>query len=162
MNNPQNTRILAIAPSACGIGFAVLEGGTKLVDWGTKAANGDKNAKSLADTADLLNHFLPQAVVLEDASAKGSRRHPRIRKLSLLIATLAAKHKVRIRFLSREKVKKTFLPDGLGTKHDIAEIIAKRFPEELADRLPPKRKLWNSEDCRMDIFDAVALALASK
>jgi hypothetical protein len=35
-----------------------------------------------------------------------------------------------------------------------------RPPEELASRMPPKRKLWKSEDGRMDIFDAVALAVA--
>jgi hypothetical protein len=41
----------------------------------------------------------------------------------------------------------------------LAEILATRFPEELAPRLPPKRKPWISEDYRMDIFDAVALAI---
>ena len=41
----------------------------------------------------------------------------------------------------------------------MAEILAKRLPEELGFRLPPKRRAWMSEDYRMDIFDAVALAL---
>ena len=41
----------------------------------------------------------------------------------------------------------------------MAEILVKRFPEELGSRLPPKRRPWMSEDSRMDIFDAVALAL---
>jgi hypothetical protein len=36
--------------------------------------------------------------------------------------------------------------------------IAKRFPE-LAPRLPRFRKPWMSEDYRMSIFDAVAMAL---
>jgi len=53
-----------------------------------------------------------------------------------------------------------FLADDKGTKHDLAEILAKRFSEELGSRLPPKRLPWMSEDYRMDIFDAVALALA--
>ena len=35
---------------------------------------------------------------------------------------------------------------------------SKRFPE-LAPRLPRSRKPWMSEDYRMSIFDAVALAL---
>ena len=42
----------------------------------------------------------------------------------------------------------------------MAELLAKKFPDELASRLPPKRKPWKSEDSRMDIFDAVALAVA--
>jgi len=52
-----------------------------------------------------------------------------------------------------------FFADGQGTKHALAEILAARFPEELGCRLPPKRRPWMSEDYRMDIFDAVALAL---
>ncbi len=34
-----------------------------------------------------------------------------------------------------------------------------QFPDELAARVPPKRKLWKSELSRMDIFDAVGLAV---
>jgi hypothetical protein len=56
-------------------------------------------------------------------------------------------------------VLQVFIPDGQGTKHELAEILAKQFPEELGSRLPPKRKAWMSEDSRMGIFDAVALAL---
>jgi hypothetical protein len=41
----------------------------------------------------------------------------------------------------------------------MAELLAKQFPDELASRLPPKRKAWTSEDARMDIFDAVGLAV---
>jgi hypothetical protein len=59
----------------------------------------------------------------------------------------------------RQNVKQAFFPDGDGTKHGIAEIVAKRFPEELGFRLPPKRRAWESEDSRMAIFDAVALVL---
>jgi hypothetical protein len=33
------------------------------------------------------------------------------------------------------------------------------FPEELSFRLPPKRKPWDSEDPRMGMFEAIALAL---
>jgi hypothetical protein len=47
----------------------------------------------------------------------------------------------------------------MTTKHQIAVVIAGKFPE-LAPRLPPVRKPWMTEDARMAIFDAVALALA--
>jgi hypothetical protein len=39
-------------------------------------------------------------------------------------------------------------------------ILAERFPEELGDRLPPKRRPWMSEDYRMGIFEVVALGVA--
>jgi hypothetical protein len=37
--------------------------------------------------------------------------------------------------------------------------LAQRFPE-LAAKLPPKRKIWQSEDYRMSIFDAASLGVA--
>jgi Holliday junction resolvasome RuvABC endonuclease subunit len=157
--NPKHFRILAIAPSTRGFGFAVLEGEVSLVDWGVKTVKGDKNVQSLAKVKELIAHYQPGVLVLEDASAKGSRRSPRIRKLSRQIIKMAVTRKVSVKLFSRDQVMKTFITDGQGTKHALAEIIAKRFPEELGSRLPPKRKPWMSEDSRMNIFDAVALVL---
>jgi hypothetical protein len=72
---------------------------------------------------------------------------------------MAANRKESVKLFSRDQVMKTFIADGQGTKHALAEILAKRFPEELGLQLPPKRKPWMSEDSRMGIFDAVALVL---
>ena len=152
-------RILAIAPSTRGFGFAVLEEQETLVDWGVKTVKGDKNVQSLAKVEKLIAHYRPGVLVLEDASAKNSRRSPRIRKLCQQIIKMAATRKVSVALFSHDQVMKTFIADGQGTKHALAEIIAKRFPEELGSRLPPKRKPWMSEDSRMNIFDAVALVL---
>ena len=44
-------------------------------------------------------------------------------------------------------------------RQEMAESLAKAFPDELASRIPIKRKAWTSEDTRMDIFDAVGLAV---
>src|ERR1039458_1084558 len=115
--NPKHFRILAIALSTRGFGFAVLEGQETLVDWGVKTVKGDKNIQSLARVKELIVHYQPGVLVLEDASAKGSRRSPRIRKLCQQIIKLAATRKVRVRLYSREQVMKTFIPDGRGTKH---------------------------------------------
>lgn len=156
---PKYFRILAIAPSTRGFGFAVMEGQDTLVDWGVKTVDGDKNVQSLAKVEKLIAHYQPGVLVLEDASAKGSRRSQRIRKLCQQIIKLAATRKVSVKVFSRDQVMSAFIADGQGTQHVLAEIIAKRFPEELESRLPPKRKPWMSEDSRMNIFDAVALAL---
>jgi Holliday junction resolvasome RuvABC endonuclease subunit len=158
--NPKHFRILTIAPSTRGFGFVVLEGQETLVDWGVKTVKGDKNIQSLKKVEELIAHYQPGVLVLEDASAKYSRRSPRIRKLSQQIIKMAVARKVSVKLFSRDQVMKTFIADGQGTKHALAEIIAKRFPEELGSRLPPKRKPWMSEDSRMNIFDAVALVLA--
>ena len=73
---------------------------------------------------------------------------------------LAKQHKVNVKLLTRAKVRRAFLADGEGTKHALAVLLAARFPKELQTRLPPKRRPWMSEDYRMGIFDAVALAVA--
>jgi hypothetical protein len=41
----------------------------------------------------------------------------------------------------------------------MADKLAKQFPIELAGKLPPKRRPWENEDGRMDMFDAVGLAV---
>jgi hypothetical protein len=156
---PKNDRILAIAPSSRGFGFAVLERGDTLVDWGVRSVTGDKNVDALKKANAMIALFKPGVLVLEDASAKRSRRSRRIRDLTNQITASAASRRIRVALLSREQVMQTFFEDSHGTKHSIARILAVRFPEELGHRLPPKRKPWNSEDYRMGIFDSVALAL---
>jgi hypothetical protein len=65
-----------------------------------------------------------------------------------------------VKLFSHDQLQRIYFANGQGTKHALAEIVAKRFPDELASRLPPKRKPWVSEYYQMDIFDAVTLALA--
>ena len=64
--------------------------------------------------------------------------------------------------ISGKQVRQLLLGDETGTKQEIAEQLAKQFPDELSSRLPPKRKAWKSEDARMDIFEAVGLALTHR
>jgi hypothetical protein len=45
------------------------------------------------------------------------------------------------------------------TKYERAQAVIKRFPI-LTQKLPPKRKPWESEDHRMSMFAAAALAMA--
>ena len=157
MNNPDHFRILVIAPTTRGVGFAVLEGKDSLVDWGVKTVQGDKNANSLAKVEELIAQYRPGVLVLQDT--KDSRKSQRIKVLSRKIMALAETRKVSVKVFSQEQVRRAFFADGKGTKQEIAEIIAKQFPDELGSRLPQKRKAWMSEQYQMGIFDAVALAL---
>ncbi|MEW6306747.1 MAG: hypothetical protein AB1705_25045 [Verrucomicrobiota bacterium] len=158
-NHQKNSRILAISLTNRGFGFAVMEPPETLVDWGVKTVRGDKNAQCVEKIEDMLNDYAPGLVVLEDASAKGSRRSTRIRILCAEIVAAASLRKVGVSLLSREHVRRVFFGDYKGTKDALAGILAKRFPEEIENRLPPKRRPWMSEDYRMAIFDAVALGL---
>ena len=150
---------MAVAPSTRGFGFALLEGLDTLADWGVTSVTGDKNTQSVAKVKELIAHYQPDVLVLEDTSTKPFRRSERIRRLSRQIIALAATRKVSVALFSRERVRQVFFADGQGTKHALAEILVQQFPEELGSRLPPKRCPWMSEDSRMYIFDAVALAL---
>jgi hypothetical protein len=152
-------RILAIALSYGGFGFVVMEGQKTIVECGRRVADGDKNAQSLAKTKKLLNFYQPGVLVLQDVEAKGSRRYPRIKTLNRQIKRMAEKHKIEVKLISGKQLRSLLLGNPKGTKHEMAEMLAMQFPDELASRLPPKRKLWKSEDSRMDIFDAVALAV---
>jgi len=157
--NKKDFRVLSVTPSYRGFGFVVMEGEDTIMEAADKTVKGDKNAQVLKKAEALITHYQPDVLVMENTSAEGSRRWPRIRTLCKQITKRAESHKVRVKLYSRAQVMKSFLPDGQGTKHDLAEIMAKRFPEQLASQLPPKRKFYMNEDPRMAIFDAVALTL---
>lgn len=148
-------RILAICPASRGFGYAVLEDGATLVDWGVKSAKGDKNKECLRQIEILVELYRPDFFVLENV--RSSRRADRIKKLTEQLTVLAKQQKVRVKLVSPVKLMQQFANGG--TKHDLAVLVAFQFPEELGTRLPPKRKPWQSEDARMDMFKAVALLL---
>src|ERR1039457_457954 len=107
----------------------------------------------------MIARFQPDVLVLHDVNAKGTYRAPRIKELHRKVVALAKKHKLKVERLSNTELRTILLDDPKGTKHDMAKRIAKQFPDELASRMPPKRKAWTSEVSRMDIFDAVALVM---
>jgi Holliday junction resolvasome RuvABC endonuclease subunit len=150
--------MLAIDPSTRGFGFAVLEGSSRLIDWGVKETKTDKKRRSLTLISELIEQYEPSVLVLENHAGKGSRRCERVAGLIDETRELAEKRKVKVKNFSRAEVKQAFAESGAATKYEIATAIANRFPE-LAPRLPRFRKPWMSEDYRMSIFDAVALAL---
>jgi hypothetical protein len=148
--------VLAVFPSTRGFGYAVFEGPDSLVDWGVKAVrSGQKNLECLRKVRELLAFYRPDALVLEDYQGRGSRRAKRIRMLINLMAAHATEERIPAASYSRSEVRASF---GLTTKRRIAEAIVREFPE-LEPRLPPVRKIWMSEDVRMSIFDAAALAM---
>ena len=94
---------------------------------------------------------------IEDANVRRARR---IQELTRKISALASNRELPVEMLTREEVRAVFFSDGLGTKQELAELLAERFPEELGTRLPEKRRPWMAEDPRMYMFDAVAQAVA--
>jgi Holliday junction resolvasome RuvABC endonuclease subunit len=162
MNHTKCFRILAVSLSTKGFGYAVSEGENTLVDYGNKVVKIDKNVHSLAQIDKLIARYQPDVLVLQDVMAKGSRRAQRIKSLHRQIIDLAEKHKLKVSLFSGTQLRSLLLGNAKATKHEIAELLVNQFPDELASRLPPKRRAWTSKDSRMDIFDAVALAVAHR
>jgi Holliday junction resolvasome RuvABC endonuclease subunit len=135
-----------------------MEGKNILVDWGVKTVKGNKNAMSLAKVANLMDHYKPDAIALENTRLEGSRRGSRVKVLNREIVALAESENIKVKDFSRKQLNLSFIADRPGTKHALAEHIAARFPRELGFRVPRKRRNYDNEDSRMDIFDAVALA----
>jgi Holliday junction resolvasome RuvABC endonuclease subunit len=152
-------RTLSVFLSSRGFGYAVLEGNDRLVDYGKKIINEDKNAQSLAQIEKFIARYQPDVLVLQDVNAKGSRRAARIKELHRRVVALAKRQRLKVVKISGKELRGRLLGNENGTKQEMAELLAKQFPDELASRLPPKRKPWKSEDARMDIFEAVALTL---
>jgi hypothetical protein len=152
-------RILAIDPIHKGFGYAVFEPPLNLVASGLARVEGDKQTGAVAHFEKFLTDFRPNAVVLEDVKAPGSRRRHRVRGLIDTFARLAADRGLTVATVSRKAVIECFSsPEERATKYKIAKWLSEAFPV-LAPKLPLPRKLWESENERMAIFDALALAV---
>src|SRR5947209_16693144 len=151
--------VLAIYPTTRGIAFALMKSPLAAIDWGIKGAYGaDKNALLLRRVAGLLEANQPDVVVLEDPTSARLRRSARIARLTRAIERLAEDEVVEVHRYSREAVQLCFGQFGARTRYEVAMAIATRVPA-FERFLPPPRKLWMSEDARMGMFRAAALAL---
>jgi len=155
----KHVRLLTVAPSTRGFGYCVMEGQV-ILECGSKGVKGDKNLHSIAKIERLMKQFLPGVLVLQDVNAKGCHRVRRIKTLHQRVIRLAAKQKCKVVLLSGNELRTTLLGNAKGTKHEMAESLAQKYPVELAGKLPRKRRPWENEDARMDMFDAVGLAVA--
>ena len=157
---PKPYRLLAIALSSHGLGYAVLEGERSLVEYGSMRVKGDKNRKCVAKIEELVALYTPDGLVLEEMTAQHLDRAPRIKTVQEQIIESGRKCGLKVTLVSGKQVRSALLDSVHGTKQEVAQMLTKYFPDELAFRLPPKRRAWESADDRMDIFDAVGLAVA--
>ncbi len=151
--------VLAISASPRGFAFVLFQKKDTPFDWGIKEIRGPlKNPRCLLAIKKLVVRYRPERIVLEDLSAKGSRRGPRIRALHKMIERLAQSERVRVVRYSRAEIRSAFGAENARTRPEIAQAVAKRIPA-FAPKLPPLRKIWMSEDPRQSLFDAAALGV---
>ena len=158
MDQNDQKQVLALDIRSRSFGFAVFEGPNHLLDWGVRSFRSGVNAVKLPPSKKLLallDEFAPSAVVI------GKPEPGRNRKRAPLLATIqrvAKYRRIPVRLVSRQAIERAFA-GAARNKYQIACTVAQRLPE-LATRLPPKRKIWQSEDYRTSIFDAAALGVA--
>jgi hypothetical protein len=98
-------------------------------------------------------------LALQNVQIESSRRAPRIKKLQRQLEQFAETRDVKVVQYSARRLREILVNDLKGTRHEMAVEIARRFPDDLAEKLPPKRRACEEEDERMSIFDAAALAI---
>ena len=150
--------MLAIYPNSRGFAFAAFEGPLAPYDWGVKEVRGsDRNRRCLRAVEKLLKRLDPSLIVLQDMTPQGTRRARRIKSLNAEIAKFAAKCGFPVFAYSRDRVREAF-EGPEATKETIAQAISKHIPA-FERHLPPARTPWKSDDARMGLFDAAALAI---
>jgi hypothetical protein len=149
-------RVAAIDPTTRGFAYAVLEGEEHLIDWGLSHVLLRTDRNIISRVEQILDRSFPDLLVIEDG--RGTKRRQRARHLITQIEEMAKRRNLLVVRVSRSRVREALAP--AFTKQEIAEAVARIFPE-LAPRLPRFRKPWMSEDERMNIFDAVSLALSA-
>lgn len=151
--------VLALFPSTRGMAFALFDSPLSLVDWGHVSIKGDSRNLKCTDAAKrLIERYVPDVVVLEDTSKRIHSRGARIAALNQAFVTLAVLQGVEVLRLPSKEIRQRFEAVGARTKEERAKMIANMLPA-LSHKLPPKRKAWMSEDPRMALFEAAALAL---
>jgi Holliday junction resolvasome RuvABC endonuclease subunit len=149
--------ILAVYPNVNGLGYAVFEKHLRPVDWGMKTARKRKHVTMMRHATWLIHLFKPAMIILPVRSTvmAGSQR---LQKIAAEIEKLATSCGMTVHWYSRSDIKAAFAQYGAESKDAIARAIARLLPE-FEQHVPPVRKIWMSEDYRMGLFDAVALAM---
>lgn len=149
-------RTVSVDPSSRGFGFAVLENGRLLVDWGVAVVNDQTEGHLVARFQALVDRYAPRSIAFECVNE--SRRGARCRQRILTLEEHCQARSIAVIRIKRAQLRMIF--GDFSNKHQIAVTIAQKFPE-LLPILPPQRKPWMTENPRMKVFGAVALGLVA-
>lgn len=151
-------RVLALDPFHRGMGFVVLEGKDRLVDWGVRRLPGVYDASMKGGVRMLIERYQPAIIVMENLEGEESRRGVRARKALQGVERMVTRLGLAVGRSSVTQVQLTFGKWVARTKEERVQALVQRFPV-LGLYRPPYRKPWMSEDPRMSIFDALAFAI---
>ncbi len=158
MTSRQNDLVVAFYPHSRGFAYVVFEGPLLPVDWGMSDLSAkEKTRRCLRRLSALLDRYRPDVLLVREVSKGRAMR--RAAKLLTAIEEEARGRGLSTTAISRRQIRETFADLGSPSRYAIVEAIGKNIPM-LASYVPPRRKIWNGEDRRMGLFDAVALVLS--
>jgi hypothetical protein len=155
-------RLLALEIRASRLGFAVLEGSARLLDWGVRSfGEQDQGVRSAVSDriATLLAFHKPSAVVVRARRYHSADNNKKFLGIVAAIRAETKRNSTEFCILTTRQVRDRFALRGKVTKHDIAMSLADQF-EELSWKLPHRRKAFQSEAPAMLVFDALANGIA--
>jgi hypothetical protein len=151
--------VMAIFPNARGFAHVVFEGPLSPVDWGMSDVYGTQKNRACAQLiSKVLRRHRPDTLLIREVGEGAPRTNRRLAALVRQIELQAEETGAVIVRVSRDQVREAFGHLGATTRYDIVLAISKLIPM-FESFVPPMRKLWKSEDRRMGLFDAAALAL---
>ena len=155
-------RILAIALRSRRFGFAVFEGPNRLLDWGMvfyPLNNDVQRAAASKRVASLLTLYIPSVVVVGRTRLLNVRNGSGVRPILRSIRRESSSRLIPVHVMKSAEAKAFFHVFRAKSKHEVASLVVQMFPE-LLWKLPPKRRIWESEHPIMAMFDAVAMGFA--
>ncbi len=153
-------RVVGIDPTTKGFAYVVFEDPETLIDWGHAEVRPLSHESCLERITRLLARYEPAALVCEDITHPSCQRRQRVKNLLTALQAFTYQCGVETLGISQHDVENYFSAYDAHTKYARACCITAWFPE-LSPYLPPKRKLWMSEDLRINTFDAAALVLTA-
>jgi hypothetical protein len=153
------TLTMSIYTNSRGFAFVLFEGTLSPYDWRILELRGPKKDKECLDKImAILDRSEPDVLILQDTGPGGTPRASRLVTLNSAVEEAAHQRSIPVFKYSRAEVYSSFASAGFANKQALAELIAKHIPA-FERYVPPPRKPWKSEDARMGIFDAAAMAL---
>jgi Holliday junction resolvasome RuvABC endonuclease subunit len=151
--------VLTVHPTSRGFGWVLFEGPMAANLWGIASPKTDRTAWCMRRFEKLLNLYHPAAIVLEYRNPSKADENDRAWILCQNMRGFASNRDIDVYVYTRAEVGAALVSKEKATRRTIVEAVADLLPI-LRDRLPSKRKRWDSEDGRRCLFDAAALGIA--
>ncbi len=124
-----NVTILALFPTAYGVGYALFYTPKKLVEYGLGHIRPVNSQKSLERVRQYLSYYEPDIVLLRGFKKNEAKTYKRTEKLIRTISKEAEKLGLKVFFYTRDEIKEVFAQFGRNSKYEISQKIIEWYPQ---------------------------------